>query len=307
VGASGDPGASPKGAQRAEGERRGLPGPQARCPQASPKGAQRAEGERRGRARRGPLRGLRHRLRPLLARPLAALGARLAPPLYLAWMRLVFATSRIDPGNLSELAPLLAAHRGAVALFWHEEALLAPYAWARAGVRAHALVALGDAGDGLARILARCGHAVTRGGASRRGSRRRHHRVRELVAWLREREGGLTAIAVDGTRGPAYHLKPGGLLVAREAERPLVLARVWAGRCLRLRSWDRLAIPLPFGAIHYRLLGPFPVPRELRGASLEPLRQRLERELAGLAARSYREAGQRVPSALTPSRPPSPA
>ena len=31
--------ASPKGAQRAEGERRGLPGPLARCPQDGPKRA----------------------------------------------------------------------------------------------------------------------------------------------------------------------------------------------------------------------------------------------------------------------------
>jgi hypothetical protein len=265
------------------------------------------------RRRRGPLRALRHRLRPLLARPLAALGARLAPPLYLGWMRLVFATSRIEPGNVSALAGILSAHGGVVALHWHEEVLLAPYAWKRAGVRGHALVALGDAGDGMARILARCGHAVTRGGSSRRGSRRRPRLIGELAALLRESEGSLTAIAVDGTSGPAYHLKPGGLLVARDSGRPIVLVRVWPGRCLRLGSWDRLAIPLPFGAIRYSLLGPIPVPRELRGEALEPLREQLEQQLGQLAVRSYEVAGQPVPSALRPaptltsSRPPSPA
>jgi lysophospholipid acyltransferase (LPLAT)-like uncharacterized protein len=228
-------------------------------------------------------------------------------------MGLVFATSRVDPGNASELGRILAAHGGAVALFWHEEALTAPYAWARAGFRGHALVALGDAGDALARILARCGHAVTRGGSSGRGSRRRHHRVRELALLLRQREGALTALAVDGTRGPAYHLKAGGLLVARESGRPVVLVRVWPRRCLRLRSWDRLAIPLPFGEIRYYVAGPYPVARELRRAALEPLRRSLERELAELAARSYDDAGQPRPAALLPalgavtSPPPSPA
>ncbi len=255
--------------------------------------------------RRGPLRALRHRLRPLVARPLAALSARLAPALYRGWMGLVFATSRVDRGNLDELPHILAAHGGAVALFWHEEAMTAAYAWARAGVRAHALVALGDAGDALARILARCGHAVTRGGSSERGSRRRHHRIRELARLLAEREGMLTAIAVDGTRGPAYHLKPGGLLVARESGRPIVLVRVWPRRCLRLGSWDRLAIPLPFGEIRYYLAGPYPVPRALRGAALEPLRRRLERGLAELAARSYDDADQPRPAGLLPA--PEPA
>jgi lysophospholipid acyltransferase (LPLAT)-like uncharacterized protein len=249
------------------------------------------------RRRPGLWRELRHRLRPLVSRPLARLAVRLAPRLYVLYMRLVFATSRVDEGSFAALRTILAEHGGAVALFWHEETLCCVYAFAHLGIPGHGLVALGDAGDVMAGMLERCGHTVSRGGSSRRASRKRPAVLSELARELQRRPETVFGFAVDGTSGPAYHMKSGGLALASACARPVVLIRIWPSRCLRLPTWDRLAVPLPLGVIRHSLRGPYFVPRDGTGR-FEPLHRSLERELAELALHSYEEAGQPVPAGL---------
>src|SRR5205814_250581 len=93
---------------------------------------------------------------------------------------------------------------------------------------------------------------------------------------------------IDDEVGPV-HGSRGGLVVARECAKPVVLVRTWAKRCLRVPTWDRMAIPLPWNRIRRAYRGPFFAPE---GADtpekLEPFRLEMERELAELAAESYR-------------------
>jgi lysophospholipid acyltransferase (LPLAT)-like uncharacterized protein len=96
----------------------------------------------------------------------------------------------------------------------------------------------------------------------------------------------LCAIAVDGSHGPRRSLKSGGLALARAAGKPIVLARVASRPCLRLTTWDRLAVPLPFGRIRLALRGPYPLPEDAATrAGLERFRARLEREMLEMAHR----------------------
>ena len=98
-------------------------------------------------------------------------------------------------------------------------------------------------------------------------------------------------------------MKRGALVIARETGKPIMLARLWYKRCIRLPSWDRLALPIPWNRIRIQLAGPYFVPPEARTrADLEVLRVRLETDLAQLAAASYTAMGQRVPREL-PSGP----
>ena len=77
--------------------------------------------------------------------------------------------------------------------------------------------------------------------------------VRNLAAALGQRvevsleanPGTVLGVVVDGSAGPRYRMKPGSLLVARRSGLPIVLLRVWFRRCLRFRTWDRTALPLP--------------------------------------------------------------
>ncbi len=63
------------------------------------------------------------------------------------------------------------------------------------------------------------------------------------------REGWSTVILPDGPSGPARTLKKGVLHIALESQVPVVPVRFRAERAVRLRSWDRKPIPLPFTRI----------------------------------------------------------
>jgi hypothetical protein len=204
-------------------------------------------------------------------------------------MALVWRTSRVEDAGLGSLREIAARHGGAVALVWHEDLLLAPFACARLGLRPATLVSVSDAGEVAARLLERCGFAVLRGGSSRGASRRRPLALRELIRHARREPRGVCALAVDGSRGPRRRLKPGALALARASGRPIVLARVAARPSLLLPSWDRLVLPLPFGTIRLALRGPFATPPEAATrAGRERFRARLERELVDLAEESGR-------------------
>ncbi len=258
--------------------------------------------EAQTRRARGLRQRLWHRLRPQLSRPLARLARALLPPLQQAYLRLVFATSKVDAAALRSARDWAEQQGGLVGLFWHEEIYALPYLCAREGIRVHALVGHGDAGDLVAAALERCGHVPIRGGASRRRSRRAPGLVHRLIAALRESPGAILALAVDGTHGPAHELKLGGLVVAREAGLPIALVRVWFRRCLRLPTWDRLAIPLPWNEIRCWLEGPHAAPADAHSdAGLERWRAELERALAAQALRSYSEFGASPPETLARS------
>jgi hypothetical protein len=51
---------------------------------------------------------------------------------------------------------------------------------------------------------------------------------------------------------------------------------------IRVKSWDRFQIPLPFSRCEMNLAKPIHVPREATDAEREVLRQRLEASLRGM-------------------------
>ena len=112
-------------------------------------------------------------------------------------------------------------------------------------VRIRPLVSQSWDGERLDSLLSRIGYGVSvRGSSSRGGPQARD----ELMAYLAS--GGATGIAVDGPRGPARVPKPGAAVLARHG--PLIYVHVRASPVLRLKSWDRAQLPLPFARIQLR-------------------------------------------------------
>jgi len=249
----------------------------------------------------------RRRVRRLFTRPLAALTASLAPPFYMLYMRLVWSTSRVDLGNFGELQKLCDAHDGAVALLWHEEVFTVAYGYWWAGIRGHTLASRGDVGEVITRLLLRCGYTVFRGGSTTSRSRHRDGVIDDLVAHMRDHHGVLYGLTVDGSKGPAYRMKTGGIVVAGTCGKPIALVRTWYRYSLRLPTWDRTAIPLPFNWIAYSYRGPYFAPESLSdGAAVERFRNELEDDLVDLAAESYALMGLPRPANLV-KRLPAPA
>lgn len=244
---------------------------------------------------RDPRRRFRHFMRRWVKRPLLRLILRIIPPIYLAYCWLVWRTSRIEDG-MQPFHDISRAHDGVVGLLWHEEVFTV--AWAYQDFAPHTLASVGDAGEAITRLLERCNFTVFRGGSARKRSRRIDV-LPAMIEHMKANRQVIYGITVDGSVGPRFRLKKGSLVIARDCARPVAIVRTWARWRLRLPTWDRMAIPLPFNVIRRTMRGPYFVPPEASTPEgMEAFRKKMEQELAGLAAESYRGFRQRVPAAL---------
>ena len=136
-----------------------------------------------------------------------------------------------------------------------------------------AMVSASRDGGFLAGILQRFGVQPIRGSTSRRGPQA----LRELTTFAR-RDYDL-AITPDGPRGPAGVVQEGVIALAQLTGRPIVPVSYHANWKIRLKSWDRFQIPLPFSRVEFFYGQPIRVPREATPADRETLRLQLETAL----------------------------
>ena len=174
--------------------------------------------------------------------------------------------------------------------------------WAYRTFHGHTLASLGDAGEAITRLLERLGYVVFRGGtAKNRGAKnsRRREVLPDMIEHMRAGPDVIYGLTIDGSMGPRYRMKRGGLVIAKECKKPVVLVHTWMRRHFRVPTWDRMAIPVPFNHIRQMCRGPFFVPE---GADdpvvFETFRRKMERELSELAEESYRFFGHPVPEGL---------
>ena len=139
-----------------------------------------------------------------------------------------------------------------------------------------ALVSASKDGGFLTGILEYFGVEAVRGSSSRRGSQA----VLELTTWAERRYD--LAITPDGPRGPCYVVQDGVMSLAQLTGLPIVPFSYNLSWKIRVKSWDRFQIPLPFSRCEMNLAKPIHVPREATDAEREVLRQRLEASLRGM-------------------------
>jgi lysophospholipid acyltransferase (LPLAT)-like uncharacterized protein len=165
---------------------------------------------------------------------------------------------------------------------WHNRLVLsmtAYYGYVRkrnptAGVAA--LVSASKDGGFLAAILECFNVQPVRGSSSRRGPQA----LLELTSWAER--GYDLAITPDGPRGPCYVVQEGVMSLAQITGLPIVAWSYKMKGKLRLKSWDRLHIPLPFGYCEMLMEKPVRVPRDATDAEREILRQQLEQTMRGM-------------------------
>jgi lysophospholipid acyltransferase (LPLAT)-like uncharacterized protein len=136
-----------------------------------------------------------------------------------------------------------------------------------------AMVSASRDGGFLAGVLQRFGVQPVRGSTSRRGPQA----LRELTT-LARRDYDL-AITPDGPRGPCYVVQEGVIALAQITGRPIIPIGYHAHWKIRLKSWDRFQIPLPFSRVEIFFAPPIHVPRETTPADRETLRLQVENSL----------------------------
>ncbi|MCU0985245.1 MAG: lysophospholipid acyltransferase family protein [Acetobacteraceae bacterium] len=169
---------------------------------------------------------------------------RLGAAAFARYLRFVAATTRWTVEGREGAAAM--AGGPVIGAFWHEQLALAhAVAWEWSGSRTETrfTVLVSEHRDGrlIGDVIARLGIGAAHGSSRRGGVAVFRVASRVLAA------GRSVAITPDGPRGPMREAKPGVARLARLSGVPVIPVGVAVSRARRLRSWDRLMFPLPFG------------------------------------------------------------
>lgn len=182
-----------------------------------------------------PMPKWRTQLFPLFAGPLALL------------LRLYWRTVRLRVTGDERIAPLLASGTRFIPCCWHQRQIFAICYLRRLrplGVNPGALVSPSKDGELGARLLAKLGVTAVRGSGRRSGALA----MRDMYVAIKDQNLS-PLIAPDGSTGPAHEFKPGAIMLARLSGSPVVPVSFACTRGIRLRTWDRLLVPLPFSRV----------------------------------------------------------
>jgi lysophospholipid acyltransferase (LPLAT)-like uncharacterized protein len=99
-----------------------------------------------------------------------------------------------------------------------------------------------------------------------------------LAALAPEVRAGLpTFLNPDGPHGPARRVKDGVLLLSEESGAPVIPLRFSFSRALRLPTWERKLVPLPFSTVTVT----YGAPLRVTAATREACREAIARHLDG--------------------------
>ena len=159
--------------------------------------------------------------------------------------------------------------------FWHENMILPMFVHEFQG--AFVLVSQHFDGEIIATILRAFGYFSIRG-SSTRGGKEAYNQMKELLTKQRSE----MAFTPDGPRGPRRQAKIGIIKLASETGSPIIPIAIAANRYIRLNSWDRLFIILPFSKCSLVYHEPFDVPQNSDFKTLETYGRKLTRTMVDL-------------------------
>lgn len=208
----------------------------------------------------------------LLRNPLSA-------PIYY-FLRLYIRTLRVQAENAEEFETHLEGGGRVVFCCWHQR-LFVGFCYPRLYQLSPCLmISQSRDGDIIADMAKRFGGFPIRGSSTRGGKRA----LREMISEVARR--GVGAHIVDGPRGPARAIKPGLILLSRNAQAAICPVYVSFERSWTFNSWDRFVLPKPFSQVLVRLGALELVSLEADDYELEGIRRDLEEKMI----RGYLEA-----------------
>jgi len=202
----------------------------------------------------------------------------LGPPFLYLVIRFIAHTSRFTIINAEELIEKLNQEEPVIGALWHNRALLTPNFYRYLGGKKIMIMA-SRSWEGIlaSRILKLFGIESTYGSTGKGGK----EALNEMVQTCLKGKYNL-GITPDGPLGPAEKVKPGAILLAQKTGLPIYPISYYAKRVIRLKSWDRFIIPLPFNHIVAMAGKPIRVPKELSSEQRKNYQFQLEEELKRL-------------------------
>ncbi len=173
---------------------------------------------------------------------------------FAGYSRLVFRTLRLTREGQAHAEAVWAQGRetgvGAILCFWHARIPMSPLTWPQDPGRQdmRALISRSADGEFIAQTVEKLGFPAIRGSSTKKTdpAKNKHgeQAFRDMIKWVKD--GGGIAITPDGPRGPAERMEKGTPSLARVTGAPVIFVGLAAKPCVRLGSWDRTVIPLPF-------------------------------------------------------------
>jgi lysophospholipid acyltransferase (LPLAT)-like uncharacterized protein len=256
--------------------------------------------------------GLRARSRRLLRTlELAVTGSdwyqALFGSLIVGYYRLVYRTGRVTVLT-PDLIARIEATRPFVLALWHGEALMVPFAvevrWPTS-----AMTSRSKDGGIVARVLRAVNIEPIRASGRGRGagSGRKVSSRGGVVGLIQARDalraGSIVCMTADVPKTVPYQAGEGIVALARLAGRPIVPVAAVNSRQIRVKSWDRMTLALPFGRIAVAMGEPISVAADADADAIEAARRAVEVELTRLHRLAYAAVGKPGAALLAGGRP----
>ena len=182
-------------------------------------------------------------------------------------------------------------------VFWHGRLLMMAPVAERLNRRMVVLISRSRDGATIAAVARRFRLEVAHGSTrdpSRAGGDKKGGATAMLELVSAMEAGASAGITPDGPRGPVERAQAGAAALGALSGRPVVAA-AWSCRpAIRLKSWDRLMIPLPFARAALAVSEPLaPPPHGADREELEAQRLRVEALLRAATARADSMVGRR--------------
>ena len=204
----------------------------------------------------------------------------LLPPVFNAYIRLVYHTSKVAHSDLPKIWEASDRGEDVLGAIWHGDAALGPFLGRGRGVVS--MVARSDFGNLMAEIMRKLHFIPVRGGSGNHGM----EALAEIIEYINARKGTVVGIAVDGSRGPRHKAQIGTALLAKATGAQIYPVRLWSKRKLIIPTWDKMAIHLPFNQLYFAVADPIHVAPDADREALENHRAELECSLNELVERS---------------------
>jgi hypothetical protein len=184
-------------------------------------------------------------------RPLRSpLVIRAVSALFSGYLKLTYATLRWQVVNREAAEAVWRQGGGVILCLWHHAIPLSARLWPAGGGRQpmRVLISLSNDGEFIAQTMRRLGFEAVRGSSKKKSdtAKNKHgeQAFRQMVRVIQSGEG--MALTPDGPRGPALEMQKGVATLARITGAPVLMAGIAAAPHVRLHSWDRTLVPLPF-------------------------------------------------------------
>lgn len=204
---------------------------------------------------------------------------RFLPPILTILLRIVAGTLRWRFRIPEESRCLIESGHPFVLAFWHGHIFLLPGVFKRVFPKHSEIWTLisrhGD-GELIARTVKPLGVHAIRGSTGKGGKEALQEMLQTLAG------GHRVAITPDGPRGPRRKVQPGVVLLSSKAQVPILPVAWRASPCLRMKSWDRFEVPLPFGRVCVTFGAPLTVDEDEVRAGLQSACARVEDQMNDL-------------------------